>query len=690
MTRLIDHIIGDSKFALEHRALNAVLLCSTVTAFLYLPIIWVQSVFIGMLLTTISCILALSLFYYLSRFKKIFSPIILPFKISVLLIIGISWFISGGVNGTIIGLFPSAVVIFIVISPHPNHYNVVLTLSTFFLLLVLADIYLSDWITPYTSINSKYIDFTIGTILSTTIIGVTYGMLKTKFRVEQEKVSQQHQELEQANSIKAQFISNVNHELRTPMNGIVGMLSLLEQTPTNREQREYIQSIQLSSERLLNIVNEILDFSNIENSLTQINNSTFLVQEMVERVLVVSAHEAAQKGLYLLYDIDPSVNNYSYNGDLSKIERVLSNLTNNAIKFTKTGEVIVRVKQLKNKQLDFSVVDTGMGIPEEKLGTLFKPFIQIDGSNTRQFGGTGLGLAISKKFVTLLGGKITVQSQVGKGSAFSFRVPLELESRNSPQSQSDLFKGKNIVLVSPHPTLVKIIKNWLIPQGAQIHWIESFDQITTLSPNTTINIVLLDCKTPSLDPEMLNTVFADLPLILIRSSNKTLDKKELERYTDCLLTPLRYQNLYKCIQKALHLNTNIPKPLPKPNPVSQILIVDDDKMNRKLLERMLFKLGHTVDTANNGQEAVEKAQTNAYQLILMDLQMPVMDGFEASTEIMKYHSNNGHNNCPKIIAITANTLKSDKEKCFDIGMNDYLTKPITSNDLQKLICTFKF
>lgn len=690
MSKLSKYIVGDSTFTSEHQALNIVLFVSTLFSLLYLPLLWIQNIHIGIFITTIITLITLGFFYYLSRFRQIFTSLILPFKFCVLLLITGFWFNTGGINGTGIGLFPSAVIGFIIISPKPNYIRVILALSLFFMLLIIGDIYLSDWLTPYNSIQSRYIDLSIGVVMSISIIGLSYGMLKTKFRTEQEKVFEKNIELEQANLLKSQFISNINHELRTPMNGIVGMLSLLEQTPTNIEQQEYIQAIQLSGERLLNIVNEILDFSNISTNASKITPSVFSIQDLVEHTMAINAHEATQKELYFLYDIDPNLSNYEWKGDLEKIQHILSNLINNAIKFTPSGEVIIEIIQKEANWITFNISDTGIGILPDKIDSLFNPFTQLDSSSTRQFGGTGLGLAISKKNVDLLGGTINVTSQIGKGSTFSFSIPLQKEAIGSVSKRFSNFKNKTALLVSPHPILAKIIKNWLSYKGMQVHCIEEFKNLSSSIIKYQADLVLLDCKTPRLKHEELNAFSSNIPFILIQNSKQELSKKNAEFYSSCILTPLRREKLYMCIQNILVNKTASIDNLKTSLQDTKILVVDDDKINRKLLERMLLKSGYTVDSAVNGQEAVDKTMQTHYNVILMDLQMPVMDGFDASRQIIEYYTNNRHNNCPKIVAITANILNSDKIRCFEIGMDHYLTKPITSNDLQKLFHKFKF
>lgn len=630
--------------------------------------------------------------YYLSRFKNVFFPLVVPFKIAVLALATFFWFNSGGMDGVGVGLFPSIVIGFIIISPNPNYISIILKLSCFFLLLILSDIYFADWFINHTSVRNRYLDLAISILMSFFTIGLTYGMLKTKFKTAKANLYQKNKELEQANLLKSQFISNINHELRTPMNGIVGMLSLLEKTPISTEQNEYIQAIQLSGERLLNIVNEILDFSNLSTIPSQPTATVFALQDLVEQVLVINAHEATQKGLYLLYDIDPKLSNYEWKGDLDRIQRVLSNLTNNAIKFTHKGEVIIHITEKQPNWLTFSITDTGIGIATDKIDDLFTPFTQLDGSNTRQFGGTGLGLAISKKFIDLLGGSIDIKSQGGQGSTFSFSIPIEKQTTFSVQNQADDLKSKNIALLSPHPVLAKVITNWLSPRGTKVHWLQDTKSLYQHIAQHQTDLVLLDCKTAHLNPLELANSFSNIPLILIQSGNKRLSKEDSSHYFSCLLTPLRYEKICNCIQKALNAK-NASTDIPQKEPIlqySKILVVDDDRINRKLLEKMLLKLGYVADTANNGQEAINKTTNNHYQLILMDLQMPILDGFGASTQIIEQYANNGHNNCPKIVAITANALKTDKAKCFEIGMDDYLTKPITSNDLQKLFYKFRF
>ncbi|MDB5119278.1 MAG: response regulator [Sphingobacteriales bacterium] len=507
---------------------------------------------------------------------------------------------------------------------------------------------------------------------------------------------------EQANQAKSVFLATMSHEIRTPMNGVMGMASLLAGTPLNSEQKEYVSIINTSGDALLSVINDILDFSKIESRNMEIEQQDFDLRQCIENVMDVFGSKAGQLNLDLVYQIDHLLP-VMIVGDSLRLRQILLNLVSNAMKFTHKGEVFVHAyldnAAGENLQIKFDVRDTGIGIPEDKLSRLFKAFSQVDSSTTRKYGGTGLGLIISERLVKLMGGEINVFSIEGVGTTFSFNILTKSAKNSERQYVTFNTEGninKKILVVDDNPTNLSILKAqlelWkLIPTVASSGELA----LEILASENDFSLVISDMQMPEMDGVSLATTirlkWPKLPIILLSSVGDESKTKYPHLFNSVLTKPVKQAQLCKIVQMELRQGGDLKMAEEKVTksilsedfavkyPLT-ILIAEDNLINQKLAMRVLNKLGYDPKIANNGLEAVQMQNEFNYDVILMDMLMPEMDGLEASRAIRSAQITQ-----PQIIAMTANAMHEDRAECLNAGMNDYISKPIKLEILMDIL-----
>ena len=513
---------------------------------------------------------------------------------------------------------------------------------------------------------------------------------------------------EVATLAKSSFLANMSHEIRTPLSGIIGMTDLMlmdEDMPQHYQ--EQLSDIRQSGESLLEIINEILDISKIEADKIEIEIIEFSMRELLESVVRLLSVKTYQKNLAFFCE-HPAGMPDIYLGDPTRIRQVLINLIGNALKFTDKGNICMKIEILESQQnafvLNFLVTDTGIGIPPDKLENLFETYSQADKSTTRTYGGTGLGLTISRKLVEMMGGKISVSSKVGKGSTFRFSLPLFCP--NPEESLVKLYlpdelKGSKVIIADTEPQHARQVESFLSEWGLNAVVVTSgedcLEKLRTAGSDP-VKVIFVDQTFQYSQAEMLYNKVMDAapekhkPERVVMLSNKSLQatrKLISEGITYYLFKPLLQFELLNVLQKIFGLDTTqkISDPrileISKSGPKLNILVAEDQPINQRIIVQLLGRKGWNVTTANNGLEAMHKANEQAFDLILMDVMMPEMDGFEVTRMIRQ--DTEGKNYKTPIIALTANAMKGDKEQCIAAGMNDYISKPINPEEVFQTI-----
>lgn len=520
-----------------------------------------------------------------------------------------------------------------------------------------------------------------------------------KAELARQEAEKAREEAERANRAKSIFLATMSHEIRTPMNGVIGMTSLLGETPLNEQQRAYTETIATCGETLLGVINDILDFSKIESGGMELEEEDFELQSSVEHILDIFGARAARSGIELLNQVERDVPAFIRGDDL-RLRQILTNLVGNAMKFTEEGEIFIGVRVEERTSHDeltlgFEVRDTGIGIPVEKQERIFKAFSQVDSSTTRKYGGTGLGLAISQQLVRLMGGTIRVESEPGRGSRFYFNIRTRAGATNQPPIPIDglaAHAGKKVLIVDDNHTNRTILKTQL--EYWNLHPVlaaSGVEALNILATGQRFDLILTDMQMPFMDgirlAQNIHQRQAHIPIILLSSVGDEYKKNYNQLFSAVMTKPIKQQLLYRHILAGLQHQgrltvdgrqgpSRLPENLSSTFPL-QILVAEDNEINQQVIRYILQKIGYMPTIVANGQEAVDALAAMPYDIVFMDLQMPEVDGLEATRLIRtdkRLHQ-------PVIVALTANTMEGDEEECLLTGMNDYIGKPVKLEEL---------